>query len=321
MTLLLNELGFRVDGYSIDIPKSGLYEKGEIAKYVTSEEFGDVRNLEQLTSFFHKSQPDIAIHFAAQPLVLKSYADPVGTFTTNVDGTLNFLRAGTGTESCRKLLVITTDKVYRNTGASAYREEDSLGGFEPYSASKAMADILTQSWSNINPDREILIARAGNVIGSFDVSENRLLPDIIRSLESGLDVAIRNPDSVRPWQHVLDCLGGYVTYINKFERGLVPNILNFGPAPHDFHTVQDIVEISKSVFPSVKVTYPAEVGPKETPFLALDSSLASKTLGWRNVFNLRETVELALKQSESPVQLAKGQIETYLSKADFLSKL
>ncbi len=321
MTLMLSELGFVVDGYSIDIPRSGLYEKGGIRKYVALEEIADVRNFEKLRSFFDQSKPDIAIHFAAQPLVMKSYSDPIETFTTNVDGTLNFLRAATSTENCKKLLVITTDKVYKNKNASSYREDDALGGYDPYSASKAMADILTQSWSNTNPDHEILIARAGNVIGSFDVSENRLVPDITRSLDSGESVEIRNPNSVRPWQHVLDCLGGYVTFLNKYQKGTVPEILNFGPPSNDFHTVNEIVEITKSIFPSLSISFREEAGPPETHFLALDSSLASKTLGWKNIFQFRESVEMALETGSRPIEVAKKHMTTYLSRADFLGSL
>ncbi len=320
-TLLLNALGYEVSGYSIDYPKSGLYEKGNIKRFLTHEIFGDVRDLSNLSRFFDQVKPDIAVHFAAQPLVINSYRDPVETFTVNVDGTLNFLRASSGTDSCRTTLVITTDKVYRNEGKKTYSEEDALGGYDPYSASKAMSDILTQSWSNITPHQDILVARAGNVIGANDVSENRLIPDITRAILADSPVEIRNPHSVRPWQHVLDCLGGYIAYIQKYEKGKTPNVLNFGPSALDFHSVQEIAQISRGRFPNLQIKTVESSGPKETEYLALDSTLAAKSLDWRNVFSFHESVEFALEIGESASVVANSQLQKYLSRAKFLNFL
>lgn len=316
LTLMLKKLGTTVGGYSIGVPEAGLYQLGSLSNVIDAEVIGDVREAGVLQDFFQSFKPEIAVHFAAQPLVLDSYIYPEETFTTNVVGTLNFLRQVSDSDSCRLALVITTDKVYKPKNTEVpHIESDQLGGDDPYSASKAMADLLSQSWANLESGKKILIARAGNVIGAFDSSKNRLIPDINRAIRSAKPIEIRNPLSVRPWQHVLDCLGGYLSFISHASVGSVPRILNFGPNHNDFHTVQEVVEIAKAMFPELEIMGPSKIYDKENSFLALDSSAANQTLGWKNLIGFEESVRMSLGMPNvDPVEIAKRQIEDYLSK-------
>jgi CDP-glucose 4,6-dehydratase len=254
---------------------------------------------------------------AAQPLVLRSYGDPLETYTTNVDGTLNFLRIVSEQNNRPTVLVVTTDKVYRDSGKTSYSENDPLGGHDPYSASKAMADILTQSWAVTNPEMNLLIARAGNVIGAYDVSPNRLLPDLIRSLDTGQELIVRNPHAVRPWQHVLDCLGGYLAYMKAAAEGQgLPKVLNFGPGDMNVRTVEDVLRTAAKAIPELKFrleTLPSHL--KETSNLNLDTTLAETTLFWKNKFNFDRAILMTLEQvwHFGPLNVAKQQIREFIS--------
>ena len=169
-------------------------------------------------------------------MVIDSYLKPSETFSTNVNGTLNFLEAWTTEAKEKPALIITTDNVYKDSGKRKYSEGDELGGIDPYSASKSMADLLAQSWRHTYPDTQLGIARAGNVIGAFDSAPNRLLPDLLRSHERGEPLVVRNPSAVRPWQHVLDCLNGYLMFLGRITSSgrQTPVAINFGPDSDDF---------------------------------------------------------------------------------------
>jgi CDP-glucose 4,6-dehydratase len=192
-------------------------------------------------------------------------------------------------------LVITTDKVYRDTGKGSYSEEDALGGHDPYSASKAMADILTQSWAETHPSLRLHIARAGNVIGAFDVSRDRLIPDLVRSLEKKIPLQVRHPESVRPWQHVLDCLNGYLMFVDAIADGHEPPLaLNFGPEPDGMKSVTDVLTVASVVFPEFQFET-AETGTlKETGLLTLNPELAHSNLNWRNQISFEQAVLASL---------------------------
>ena len=321
LTLMLRRLGHKVSGLALKPLDGGLFSLANLETEMESQVIADIRDFEAVTRALQEAKPDFAIHMAAQPLVLRSYEDPMETYTTNVDGTLNFLRAISNLDKPPISLVVTTDKVYRDDNKGAYKESDALGGYDPYSASKAMADILTQSWISTNPHLKLYVARAGNVIGMFDVSENRLIPDITRALKSGGVLEIRNVDSVRPWQHVFDCLAGYLLLmVEASSRKDLPRIFNFGPRPESIRTVGDLVSVAKSLNPTLATVQASASGaPKETGFLALDSGRAEALLGWSNLISFELGVQLSLQNlnSASPGEIACRQIESFLNLGDF----
>ena len=316
LTLMLRQLGHKVSGLALEPVDGGLFSLANLETEMESHVIADIRDFEAVTKAVREVKPDFAIHMAAQPLVLRSYEDPVETYTTNVDGTLNFLRAITEMEKPPISLVITTDKVYRDDNKAAYKESDALGGHDPYSASKAMADILTQSWIATNPQLKLFVARAGNVIGMFDVSENRIIPDITKAADSGVVLEIRNPESVRPWQHVFDCLTGYLCLLLAADkRKDLPKVFNFGPEYDSARSVRDLVAVAKSFVANLE-TLEAEVpnAQKETSFLALDSSRAEAVLGWRNLIDFEQGVGLSLEMPNlgSPKLVAEKQLGSFL---------
>jgi len=319
LTVLLRTLGHRVSGYSLEPVRGGLFERAELRSELIHHFNGDVRDKPRLQEALRISKPDVAIHLAAQPLVLKSYEDPIETYTTNVDGTRNFLEAVTSLKKPPITLVVTTDKVYRDSGATGHRENDPLGGFDPYSTSKAMADILSQGWALSNANLKILIARAGNVIGAYDVSEHRLIPDVVRSLNSNAPLKVRNPDSIRPWQHVLDCLNGYLMYIDAYIRNTpVPMVLNFGPDPENSKTVRDVLRVIEAEFPNFKLEIEGDnTKMRETAQLSLDSTLAMKLLNWKNLIPFQDAVRLSLEEihAVSPRVMVQGQVDDFLRRA------
>ena len=248
---------------------------------------GDVRDAGSLERLVRQSQPEIVIHMAAQSLVRASYRDPLGTYAINVVGTANVLQACRCCEDLKCVLVITSDKVYENTGAARpFAEGDRLGGHDPYSSSKACAELVTQSMrdSFFRNGPPIATARAGNVIGGGDWSEDRLVPDCVRALASGKPVHLRYPDAIRPWQHVLESLSGYLTLMQSLtERpDTTPLAVNFGPDKNSFHPVRNIVEAFSAHF-NGRPGWLRDTGdhPPEAVALTLDSTLAQTTLDWQ----------------------------------------
>jgi CDP-glucose 4,6-dehydratase len=317
LILLLRELGHEVSGFSLPPVEGGLFQLANLETELKNHFIGDIRDLDALRNALEVAKPDFAIHMAAQPLVLRSYEDPIETYTTNVDGTLNFLRAITDLDSPPITLVVTTDKVYRDDGKGSYVESDPLGGHDPYSASKAMADILTQSWAATNPNLKLHVARAGNVIGAYDVSPNRLIPDAIRSVKLSEQLIIRNPGAVRPWQHVLDCLAGYLLLLDFASKGSVtPTVLNFGPNPEHILRVDTLLTIvSGSLKDFSWRSSGTESRMKETSLLTLDASLARNTLGWKDRIDMNKAVDWCLAElAETPARTqAVQQINNFLA--------
>jgi CDP-glucose 4,6-dehydratase len=320
LILLLREIGHEVSGFSLPPVEGGLFQLANLETELKHHFIGDIRDLDALRNALEVAKPDFAIHMAAQPLVLRSYEDPIETYTTNVDGTLNFLRAITDLDSPPMSLVVTTDKVYRDDGKGSYVESDPLGGHDPYSASKAMADILTQSWAATNPHLRLHVARAGNVIGAFDVSANRLLPDLISAARSEIALKVRNASSVRPWQHVLDCLGGYLLFINQPPLpGELPKALNFGPDPQSIRTVNEVVCEAKKQLPiQIEEITPEPTAPKETRMLTLDSTFARNLLGWENSIDFETAIQwtlLSISETD-PRALCCSQIKEFLNTSE-----
>ena len=259
----------------------------------------DIRDLSELRPIVCEASPEIVIHMAAQALVRPSYDDPVTTFETNVMGTVNVLEAVRGCSSVKTVLVVTSDKVYANGGyGKPFAESDKLGGADPYSASKACAELVCESYRASFLEKQgvrLATARAGNVIGGGDWATDRLIPDFMRALEQGTPIALRYPAAIRPWQHVLEPLAGYLMYAQALtERpvGALPWALNFGPDETSFATVADVAETlgtASGAAPSW-VQAPGSHA-REATILKLDSALASHNLGWRPRLMLREALD------------------------------
>ncbi|MEO8263343.1 MAG: CDP-glucose 4,6-dehydratase [Pseudolysinimonas sp.] len=284
LTLLLTARGHTVSGIALDPPDGGLFEAAEVASDLAHDRRLDIRDAAQTTAAIAAIAPDVILHLAAQPLVRESYRDPRATFETNVMGTLNVLEGVAATPSIRAAIVVTTDKVYRNVNrVDGYVEDEPLGGHDPYSSSKAMADLLTQSWVASFPSAPTAIARAGNVIGGGDVSSDRLLPDLLAAYAEGRVAAIRFPDAVRPWQHVLDCLDGYLTLADALLDGRGTGEWNIGPGPESFVPVGAIADLAATLWGNgAGWKRDRDEHPHEAGLLALDASKAQRELGWRN---------------------------------------
>ncbi len=319
MTIVLKELGHVVSGLALNPLPGSLFETGALTELLEHDIRGDIRDRDVVLAALETVRPDIVIHLAAQPLVLASYEDPIGTYDTNVMGTLHVLQAISQTPSVQASLIITTDKVYKNVNrVEGYREDEPLGGDDPYGAAKAMADIMTQSWIKSFPGSPIAIARAGNVIGGGDVSPARLLPDILSSITSGTAIQLRNPEAVRPWQHVLDCVYGYYLLVQALLAGKGLGEWNFGPGPESFVSVSTVVTDAQTYY-GLEPEWKRVGAPRhEAELLALDSNKAMLELQWVNHLRyptcLQWTIDWskATAQTASSFEVTKSQVKTYL---------
>ena len=299
LSLILASQGAKVIGFSLPPEtKPNLYKSLELDKKMTSI-FGDIRNLSEIKKVVKKYKPEIVFHLAAQPLVRKSYADPIATYETNIIGTANVLEAVREAGSVKVVVCITTDKVYENNEwVWPYREEDKLGGFDPYSSSKACAEIVISSYRNsfFSGKGKALIAstRAGNVIGGGDWSEDRLIPDVIKSVFEKKNLEIRNSESVRPWQHVLDPLFGYIKLAEKLLKNgrEYADAFNFGPENDEVVPVKDVlIHLNKSLENKIKIKKSGGKHPHEAGLLLLDSSKAKRKLNWSGKLKIAEAVK------------------------------
>lgn len=292
ISLWLHSLGAEVTGYSLEpATNPSLFELSKLNNKINSI-IGDIRDLSKLENAIVSSNPDIVIHMAAQPLVKESYVDPVLTYSTNVMGTVNLFQAIRKCKDVRAVINITTDKCYENKEwAWGYRENESLGGYDPYSNSKACSELITSSYrsSFFNPENyndhglAIATARAGNVIGGGDWAKDRLIPDCIQSLLEKKEIIIRNPYSVRPWQHVLEPLSGYLILAEKLylEGPKYGEAWNFGPQDKDAKSVEWIVNKLCEKW-GTDCSYKIDINehPHEAHFLKLDCSKANMNLHW-----------------------------------------
>lgn len=261
----------------------------------------DIRDGDRLKSEMQTFSPDVVLHLAAQPLVRASYANPVETYTTNVMGTINFLEALRACPTVRSCVVITTDKVYENFEVTrAYKEEDPLGGYDPYSSSKACTEIVTSSWKRSffgKGQTLIATARAGNVIGGGDWAADRLIPDFVRAMNASQTVQIRNPHSIRPWQHVLEPLSGYLRLAELLFQGKTEaaQAFNFGPLEEDCRTVGEIVALAEKAWaPKFNANVDRTPQPHEAGYLKLNATKAGAVLQWHPKWNLETTVQRTL---------------------------
>lgn len=306
LSLWLHSLGAKVSGYALRPPTDpSLFELLNLEPVIPTV-YGDVRDRKRLEEAMLEAGPDVVIHMAAQPLVRHSYRLPVETYEVNVMGTVNVLEsvrtAVNGGGAIKAVINVTTDKCYENKEwAWGYRENDRLGGYDPYSNSKACSELVTAGYrSSYFPPEQysrhglaLATARAGNVIGGGDWAEDRLIPDCVRSLMSGQPVLIRNPHAVRPWQHVLEPLGGYLLLAQSLveEGGGFAESWNFGPDDHDAKPVEWIVQRMCSIWGD-SASYLIQGGdhPHEAGFLKLDCSKARMRLGWSPAWNLEEAL-------------------------------
>lgn len=283
--LWLRRMGAQVTGLALPAEETSLYRLARVDDVLESY-VADLRDADSVEQVVRAARPDIALHLAAQPIVRRSLADPVETFATNVLGTVHLLDSLRRVEGLRSVLVVTSDKVYANAeGGHAFREGDALGGKDPYSASKAACEIATASMARsflIPAGVKVATARGGNVVGGGDFAADRLVPDAVRAVAAGTPLVLRHPEATRPWQHVLDCLAGYLTYAEDLDAGKdVPASLNFGPVPGADVTVGELAGAVLSALGSTQAYVHEPVpGSVEMKTLAIDSSLARTRLRW-----------------------------------------
>ena len=333
LSLLLKHLGAEVYGYSLD-PKTtpSLFKLVQVENFVVST-IGDIRYAKDLENAIARASPDILIHMAAQPLVRYSYANPLEMFEVNVMGTVNLFESLRNI-NVRAVVNVTTDKVYENKEWHwAYRENEKLGGYDPYSSSKACSELVTSAYtnsffrdSNKITNCAIATARAGNVIGGGDWSEDRLIPDIIKALVSNEKIIIRNPNSIRPWQHVLEPLVGYLmlaerlyTHGNKYSGAW-----NFGPNEKDSRSVKWIVDNLSTLWGGeIDIEVNDSKQLHEATNLKLDCSKANNLLGWHSKWSLGETLESIVTFNQSLLnfndvqQLCLNQILKYFNTKNY----
>jgi len=298
LCMWLHELGAQVKGYSLEPPTNPcLFKEASVDSLVVSE-IGDIRDLEKLTKSIHDFQPEILIHMAAQPLVRYSYDAPIETYAVNVLGTAHVLEAAKSCKSIKSVVSVTTDKCYENKEwIWAYRENEPMGGHDPYSSSKGCAELVTASYRKSFYETigiGLASARAGNVIGGGDWALDRLVPDILRAFEKDQPVVIRSPNAVRPWQHVLEPLSGYLALAQRlFEK---PDEFaegwNFGPNEEDAKPVSWILDCIVDSWPGSSWQLDqANNNPHEANYLKLDISKAKSKLEWQPTWDLKHTLE------------------------------
>jgi CDP-glucose 4,6-dehydratase len=288
LSLWLARLGAEVHGFSLEPPTSpNLFTEARVAPQLASHVIGDIRDADAVRLAMVAAQPEIVLHLAAQPLVRLSYDEPVATYATNVMGTLHVLEAARACGSVRALVNVTTDKCYDNKEwAWGYREIEPLGGHDPYSSSKACSEILTSAYRASYHGAGapwIGSGRAGNVIGGGDWALDRILPDTFRALDAGKTLVIRHPGAIRPWQHVLEPLAGYLALAERLTTDGAPfaSAWNFGPSDDDAQPVGWILDTVRGLCPSLRWEVEDRPAVHEAHFLKLDSSKARGTLGWQ----------------------------------------
>lgn len=328
LTFLLREAGAEIAGYALaPDPDRSLFDSLGLGKHITHV-VGDVRDFASLNALVQQFRPEYVFHLAAQALVKDSYADPVGTFSTNVMGSVNLLEAVRGCDAVRSLVYITSDKCYENVEwVWGYRENDRLGGHDPYSASKAAAELAftayVKSFFNARPELGAASARAGNVIGGGDWARNRIVPDCVRAVETKTPLQLRNPNATRPWQHVLEPLSGYLLLAARLrtEPETYAGAWNFGPSSADPRTVLDVANVINT---SLKGGTVEVVGNQqhqhEAGLLQLSCDKAHHLLNWYPRWNVDETLSAtadwygAVLRGEDPETITRAQARAYFTK-------
>jgi CDP-glucose 4,6-dehydratase len=330
-SIFLNLLGAKVVGYSLRPSASpNLFDLSELHKKICTSIIGDIRNYNKLKKSINKFSPDFIVHMAAQPIVRESYVSPKYTYEVNTLGTINILNILNELNFIKSALIITTDKVYFNNNKKTYyKESDILGGADPYSNSKSCAELAVNSYNHsFFKDKNIFVAtaRAGNVIGGGDFSKERILPDYFRSLFKNKEIVLRSPNSIRPWQHVLDPLYGYLLLLMKLYKKQRPDGIsfNFGPNKSNNKSVNDVINlINKDFNNSVKVIQKKSSSKSyyESKILMLNSEKSKKILKWESKYNLEQSIkltslwfkELISKKNKNILKVTQNQIRNYFN--------
>lgn len=329
LTAWLARLGAKVYGYALPMDTPTLYDVCKTGSLLADECIADIRDREKLNSFFEKTQPDMVFHLAAQPLVRLSYFEPVLTYETNVIGTLNLLESARKCGSVKAFVNVTTDKCYENKEkAEGYREDEPMGGYDMYSSSKGCAELLTASYrrsflENAKPFA-LASARAGNVIGGGDWAKDRLVPDCIKAFMDGETVFVRSPKAVRPWQHVLEPLAGYLRLGQLLLENPLPYVqgYNFGPEQDSVITVAEIAEMTAKFWGCGEVRVGKADNLHEATLLQLNNEKAKKELGVYPVYSGREALEITVAwykafygNGQNMLDVTEKQIEEFCLKA------
>lgn len=323
--LWLSELGAEVVGYALPPETDSLFNRLGLAQLIRHIE-GDVRDLERLQALYHEFQPEVLFHLAAQALVRLSYQEPKLTFDTNVGGAVNVLEASRRSEALRTIIFVTSDKCYRNREwIWGYRENDELGGNDPYSASKAAAEMVFQAYvhSFFQKRRNLGVAsvRAGNILGGGDWAQDRLVPDVIKALVQDKPIILRNPDATRPWQHVLDPLGAYLLLAARLyeDPQAFSGSWNFGPSGEGIRSVGDVAEKIITLWGKGTIRVERQTdAPSEAGLLHLCCDKAKRALNWSPKWDFERTVEETVlwykrvMSGASALELTKGQLQAYM---------
>jgi len=326
LCVLLEHMGARVHGFALDTPQDFLYHRIGAGRLLERDVRGDIRDTAEVVEAMRESGADVVLHLAAQSVVRESYTDPRETWSTNVEGTYSVLEAARSVGSVSRSVVVTTDKVYRNVEWEwGYRETDPLGGDDPYSASKACAELVSHAMAVSFPrdGYAVATARAGNVVGGGDATADALVPDLVHALAAGTRARLRYPDAVRPWQHVLEPLNGYLALAEHLGPELHDTAWNFGPRADDQVTVGAFAtRLADRWGGGPGWEHDGTPAPHEAGLLALDSSRARSRLGWAPVLTVDEAIdltvdwELAVRNgSEDALSATRRQVEHFTSRA------
>lgn len=326
MSLWLSELGANVSGYSLKAPTDrNFFQVINLKKIIKNSTIGDIRNLSKLKNSMYNANPSIIFHMAAQPLVNHSYIDPLETFSTNLIGTINVLEAARKIKSVKAIVNITSDKCYENNElGKSFKEIDRLGGYDPYSSSKACSEIATSAYRKSFLEKtgiKIASARAGNVIGGGDWADDRLIPDFFRSIDNNKILNIRSPYAVRPWQHVLDPLSGYLMLAEKLvkEGDSFAEAWNFGPENSGKKNVLWIINRFSKKFKGAKFRIKKQINFHESNLLNLNISKAKSKLGWKPVWSIEKAIDNTIswyenyKRKRNMLEYSIKQIKAYQS--------
>ncbi|TAM69576.1 MAG: CDP-glucose 4,6-dehydratase [Microbacteriaceae bacterium] len=324
LCVLLHRLGAVVHGYALDAPQSFLYRRAGLAELLATDVRGDIRDTEGIRRAMAASEAEVALHLAAQSIVRESYRAPRETFSVNVDGTLSVLDAARSTASIERVVIVTTDKVYRNNEWPwGYREIDRLGGDDPYSASKAAAELATHSFAVSFPRERFAVAtaRAGNVIGGGDATPDALIPELLSGFAQRRPARLRRAHATRPWQHVLEPLGGYLALAEHLDASRHGTAWNFGPAAQDGLAVGALADVAARQWgDGASWVDDDDHGPHEAGLLMVDSAKARRDLDWRPSFRVEEAIRLTVewekrvRAGESPRAVTQSQVDLYLER-------
>lgn len=321
---ILTKAGAVVTGYSVGVPtKPSLFELANMEEKIKSEK-GDIRNLSTLEEAFNKANPEIVFHLAAQPLVIDGYKNPVYTYETNIMGTVNILECIRKSNTVKSFVNITTDKVYKNNESErGYKEDDILNGYDPYSNSKSCSELVTDSYNKSflqEKNVRVSTARAGNVIGGGDFANNRIIPDCIRAAEKNEKIILRNPNAIRPFQHVLEPLFAYLLIAEKqYQNDKYAGNYNIGPEIIDCITTEKLTTIFCNKW-GENLQWEAQNinGPHEANFLKLDCTKMKQTFNWSPNWNVEKAIEKTVefakknKNGEKVTNIMDQQIEEYI---------